>query len=261
MNTTHKIMKYELFDVLRNKWLIVYSLFFLITTDMLFRFGGGGAKVILSFMNIMLFAVPLVCIIFGLMYIYNAREFIELLLSQPIKRSTLFHGMYLGLALPLAGGYLLGVGLPFVVHDDGSNLASLTMLLLAGILLTLVFTSLAFFIAARQEDRAKGFGLALVTWLAFAVLYDAAILMFSFAFADYPLEKPMLGLSLLNPIDLARMLILLKSDFAALMGYTGAVFEQFFGSPLGIAVALLTLLCWVVLPLLLGGLRFRKKDF
>ena len=51
--------------------------------------------------------------------------------------------------------------------------------------------------------------------------------------SDYPLELPLLGLTLLNPVDLGRVLLLLQFDNAALLGYTGAVFERFFGSALG----------------------------
>jgi hypothetical protein len=43
----------------------------------------------------------------------------------------------------------------------------------------------------------------------------------------------MIILSALNPIDLGRILFLMKFDIAALMGYTGAVFQRFFGSGLG----------------------------
>lgn len=39
----------------------------------------------------------------------------------------------------------------------------------------------------------------------------------------------MIVLSALNPIDLGRILVLLKMDVAALLGYTGAVFRQFLG--------------------------------
>jgi hypothetical protein len=45
---------------------------------------------------------------------------------------------------------------------------------------------------------------------------------------------------------------------AALMGYMGAVFEQFFRSVLGVAIALPP---WCVAPLLLAHRRFRRKDF
>ena len=71
----------------------------------------------------------------------------------------------------------------------------------------------------------------------------------------------MLVASLLNPVDLARVLMLLSVDVAALMGYTGAVFERFFGSGLGLALAGGALLTWTVAPFLLGLRGFARKDF
>jgi Cu-processing system permease protein len=71
----------------------------------------------------------------------------------------------------------------------------------------------------------------------------------------------MLGLMLTNPIDLGRIVLLLRFDIAALMGYTGAVFKHFFDSAGGIAVAAAALLGWAGVPVVLGARRFRRKDF
>ena len=49
-------------------------------------------------------------------------------------------------------------------------------------------------------------GAAIGAWLLLAVVYDAAVLMTALHFADYPLERPMLGLMLANPIDLSRLM-------------------------------------------------------
>jgi Cu-processing system permease protein len=81
------------------------------------------------------------------------------------------------------------------------------------------------------------------------------------AFHDCPLEKPLLLLTLANPVDLGRILMLLTFDAAALMGYTGAVFTRFFGTPLGIGAATLALLAWTIVPMLLGLRGFQRKDF
>ena len=72
---------------------------------------GGDTRTLLSLSNIVLFVVPLMTIVYGTIYLYNSREFIELLLAQPIKRRTLFTGLYLGLAIPL-----VVVGVWFLVH-------------------------------------------------------------------------------------------------------------------------------------------------
>ena len=131
-----------------------------------------------------------------------------------------------------------------------------------GVALSLIFVGLGFLFGLRYfEERVKGFGFALVSWLFLAVLYDGLILLFVSTFSAYPLEKAMIGLSVINPIDLARIGVLLKFDISALMGYTGAVFNQFFGSHLGLFVALGCILLWIALPPW-GGLRlFKKKDF
>ena len=81
-----------------------------------------------------------------------------------------------------------------------------------------------------------------------------------FSFSDYPMEKFTLFLSALNPIDLARIFIMLKMDVSALMGYTGALYQDFFGSGSGILFTVGIMFLWIVLPLY-GALRtFRKKD-
>lgn len=263
MMTLVKIIRYQLRDLLRGKWILLYTLFFLLVTEGLFQFTGDGARVALSLMNIILIIIPLASIIFGSLFLYGAREFIELLLAQPISRRSLFAGLYISLTLPLVTGYLLGVGLPFLFHHTA--LATQTGLagtmLIAGSGLTAIFTALACVIALRKEIRVVGVGMALLLWLFFAVIYDGIVLLLIFAFEQYPLERLTIIVSLLNPIDLARILILLKLDIAALMGYTGAVFEAFFGSGMGIVISLAALLVWLVVPIAAGVGVFANKDF
>jgi Cu-processing system permease protein len=64
-----------------------------------------------------------------------------------------------------------------------------------------------------------------------------------------------------NPIDLSRILILLKLDISALLGYTGAVFQKFFGTGFGLVLSISVLSLWVILPLLNIYRKSRKKDF
>ncbi len=71
----------------------------------------------------------------------------------------------------------------------------------------------------------------------------------------------MIGMALLNPIDLGRILLLLQIDISALMGYTGAVFEQFFGSVVGLLLSGGALLLWIAVTCLLARRTFVLKDF
>jgi Cu-processing system permease protein len=260
--TTTKIIRYELRDVLRSRSLIAYALFFLVVSDVLLRFG-GGARAAMSLMNVVLLLIPLVAIVFGTIYLYNAREFTELLLAQPVHRRQLFAGQYLGLALPLAAAFVTGLGVAVSLHasEDPSHVATLLVVAGSGVLLTFIFTAIAALIVARIDDKVRGIGAAIGIWLACTVIYDGLVMLGLMTFADYPLERPALALMIANPIDLARVLILMRLDVSALMGYTGAVFEKFFGSAGGTALALLALVVWTGVPLLLGARRFQRKDF
>ena len=258
-----KIIQYVMHDVVRGHWLLAYGAFFLLVTEALLRFGGGGTRALLSLANVTLLVTPLVGIAFGTMYLYNAREFIELLLAQPVRRRQLFGGLYLGLALPLAAVFVVGAGVPLLLHGvaEPGDRAALAALLVAGVGLTLVFVALAFLIAVRNEDRIRGLGIAIAVWLVTAVLYDGAVLLVATTFADYPLERALLALMLLNPVDLARVALLLQLDVGALMGYTGAVFQRFFGTAAGMGLAAMALALWIAVPVLLGQRLFCRKDF
>jgi hypothetical protein len=263
VRVTAKIAGYEIRDVARSRWLIGYTLFFLLTTDALFRFGGGGEKALLSLVSVVLFVIPLVSIIFSTVYLYHAREFVELLLTQPIRRREVFFGLYAGLALPLALSFAVAVTIPFLLHDGAANAqpGTFAALLLTGSALTLVFTALAFLVVARTEDRMKGLGIAVALWLVLAILYDGLVLLVISIMADHPLERPLLALMLVNPIDIARVTLLLKFDVSALLGYTGAVLQKFFGRSAGASLAAAALALWVAIPLLFGARAFQKKDF
>ena len=262
MNTLLKVLKYQSKDAARSRWLIAYAGFFMLITEVLLRFSSDPMKVQLSLVSVVLFLVPLVSIVFGTVYLYNAREFIELLLAQPVNRRQMYGGLYLGLTLPLVLAFICGLGAPFLVRgSDGSGTGTLVWLLAAGVVLTCVFTAVASLIALRCEDRLRGLGAAIGAWMLLTVIYDGFVLFVLAAFSSYPLERATLGLMMANPIDIARVSLLLRFDGAAMMGYTGAVFLDFFGKGYGMTLTAAALTLWIALPLLFGMRAFERKDF
>ena len=262
MGSTVKVLRYEVRNVLRGKVLLGYGVFFLAATLGLVRLGGGVERALPSLANIVLLAVPLVSLLVSTVFLYDGRAFTELLLSHPVGRKDLFRGIYLGLTLPLAGMFLLGVGLPLVVLGGVREAPSSVVLLLAsGVLLTAVFTALGSVVAFTLGDAARGLAAALVLWLAVTLVYDGVVLLASHTLAAYPLERPMLAAMVLNPVDLARVMVLMALDASALLGYTGAVFQDFFGGRWGMAGAGASLAAWVALPYALARRRFQRMDF
>ena len=248
---------------MRSRWSYVYFAFYLLLGTVLLFLNNDLSKAVITLMNVIIVLVPLIATIFGVMYYYNSKEFTELLLAQPLKRSTIFLGLYLGVALSLVMSLILGLGLPFVLYGlfKSNAIWDFSLLLITGAFLTFIFTALAFNIALSNENRIKGFGYAILLWLFLAIIYDGIFLMSLIFFEDYPLDKLSLVGTMLNPIDLSRTLILLKLDISALLGYTGAVFKQFFGTNYGLIVSICMLITWVVLPIIRIIYKSKRKDF
>ena len=258
-----KIFKYSFYDLTRSLWGYLYLSFYFISSMALLSLSHDLSRAIVSLMNIIIIITPLVSIVLGTMHYYNSKEFAELLLAQPIKRSSVFLGQYFGLASSLCLSLILGLGIPFVIYGVfvSDQIWNFSMLLLVGVFLTLIFTALAYLIACSFENKIKGFGIAIVTWLTLAVVYDGLFLLVMVLFESYPLEKASLVVSMFNPIDLSRILIMLKLDISSLMGYTGALFNKFFGSAWGVSIVLACLLLWVWLPVFTFYRIVSKKDF
>jgi Cu-processing system permease protein len=258
-----KILKYGFFDLMRSRWSYIYFLFYLFLGFILLFLNQDVSKAVITLLNIILILTPLIGTIFGVMYYYNSREFTELLLAQPIKRRNIFLGQYLGIAISLSLSLVLGLGIPFLAYGifQSAEIFNFFTLILIGAILTFVFVAIAFNIALIFEDRIKGFGLAILTWLLFAVIYDGLFLILMLSFDDYPLDKFALFATIFNPIDLSRILILLKLDISALLGYTGAVFQNFFGTSLGMFSSIALLSLWIAFPVLFIIYKSKRKDF
>jgi Cu-processing system permease protein len=263
VKTILHILRYGLRDLVRNRWVLAYGLILAIACDLLLRLGGPTPRALLGLLNVVILLVPLATIVFGTIYWHGAREFNELLLAQPVSRSTLFHGLFAGLVIPLSVAFVAGVVIPLVLHRaiDSENITLVLMMLAAGVALTGVFGALAVLIGGLVEDRLKGVGVALVVWFLLSVVYDGVVLMLAVRFTDYPLEAALLALTFANPVDLARVLLVLQFDVSALMGYTGAVFNRVLGTALGASAAFIGLATWMLVPGLFALRTFRRRDF
>ena len=258
-----KILKYSFYDLMRSRWSYVYFLFYLLLGFVLLFLNNDTSKAVITLLNIIIVLTPLIGTIFGVMYYYNSKEFTELLLAQPLKRNTIFLGQYIGVALSLTLSLVLGLGIPFILYGvfQSSAIFNFLSLLVVGAFLTFIFVALAFNIALSNENKIKGFGYAILLWLFLAVIYDGLFLISLVMLQEYPLDKFSLIATMFNPIDLSRILILLKLDISALLGYTGAVFQQFFGTNLGMLSSLSVLLLWVIFPVWRIAYKSKKKDF
>jgi Cu-processing system permease protein len=261
MNVVLKVARYQLRDLARSRWLFVYAGFFLLASVGLLSFD-PGPKAFVGLANLAVFIVPLVSIVFGALYLYNARDYVELLLAQPVSRRQVYAGLYAALASSLAAALVLGIGAGLVIIRPSPGSAGIIATLLgAGVALTLTFVSLAFVLVGLCDDRLKGLSIAIGVWLVTALLYDGVVLFVAGMFSGPALERALLAISVANPVDLARIAVLLQLDTSALMGYTGAVFHQFFAGAAGMVATAAALAGWIAVPALFGARLFRSRDF
>jgi Cu-processing system permease protein len=262
MSAFRRVLLAQLRHVVKSRWVVSYTILLLIMSILLLRFGGTGERALASLGNVVLLLAPLVSVVFGSLYFYHTREFTELLLAQPIGRGTVYWTLFVALALSAIAALVVGVGLPLGVQAfrEPSLVRPLGVLLGVGSGLTLTFTALALAVATRIEDRTRGFAAVLMVWLACTLAYDALVLLAITALRDLPMQGPVLILSSLNPVDVARLALLATMDASILLGFTGAVFQRALGSA-AVPAAFGILLVTAAVPVALGRYWFERKDF
>ncbi|MCR9013823.1 ABC transporter permease [Aquiflexum gelatinilyticum] len=253
-----KLLKYALYDIVKSRFALLYTLFMVLVAISIYQVSEDMSKVSLSLLNIMLMIVPLISAIFATTHFFNNLEFTELMLAQPVKRRDVFLSQILAVMFVLSLAIVIGFGVPMILWGADS---SVLILLGIGIGLSVVFAGLAFLASVLTRDKAKAIGISLSFWIYFSLVYDGFVLYLIYSLADYPLEKPTLALVFLNPVDLGRIIMLMQLDISALMGYTGAFFQDFFGSAKGILLSSAVMFVWMILPVSAAMRVFKRKDF
>ncbi|HMP31293.1 MAG TPA: ABC transporter permease subunit [Saprospiraceae bacterium] len=251
------LLKFIIKDILKNKTILGFTVFLVLISWSVFSLEDSDNKALHTLGNLVLMVIPLIAILFSTIYVYNSNEFIELLASQPLKRSMIWTSLFIGICVSLMISLILSGGISILIFTP-TKLGLIIILL--GAVLSVVFTSIGFLSSILFKDKARGIGMSMIIWLFFALIFDGLVLFLLFQFSDYPIEKPMTILAALSPIDISRITLLMEMDSAALMGYTGALFKKQFGSTNGAIFIALILVSWATLPYLWSLRRFMKKD-
>lgn len=252
------LTKYTLANVTRAKWLFGYSAALFVLVSGLLFFGGTEARVAGSLLTLVLFIVPMISIFYATFYWYHTEPYAKLLLTQPIRRSYVFIANWIAVSCGLSGTFLIGSGLALAIKQtlDSSTLT----VLLFGALLSFIFSGIGLLNAVLIADRMKGLGSAFLLWFYFSILHDVLVFAAASIFSEYPIETPAIALMIINPIDLARVHILMKLDLGAMMGYTGRILQTLLSSSWSLALTGLAEIIWAFLPVTIGVRFFRKCD-
>jgi len=223
----------------------------------------GFARVTLSLMNLVLVVVPLTGLLLGVTSLAGSGETLPLLLAQPVTRGEVLIGKFLGLCAALGVAQALGFGgggLVVAFQAGADQVPGFLTLTALSLVLGWLSVATALGIAALWPDRLKAMSAALILWLLMVVAYDLVVLGATAMLSGLPLERVLFPALLVNPVDLARVLVTLAVGSGALFGPTSAVLAKMFGSGGGIALGLGVLAVEILTPLVVAIRVFRRRD-
>lgn len=217
-----------------------------------------------TMLNLMLIIVPVVALVAGGQSLCRDPGYLEFLASQPLSRADILLGKILGLFAALTVMTILGFGLGgLIVAVKSQSVGIWKYLIFVGVSLTLglVFLALAALLSITAHRRPMAIVTGLILWLFFLFIYDLIVLSASYHVNEAYL-RTMLYFSLLgNPIDIARVVVLMSVGGEAALGAAGAGLLRMFGGPVTAAISAAGLfVIWIVTPLTLAAFLFRRQD-
>ena len=78
-----KVFKYTLIDLARNRFVLGYALLMLFVAEGLFFVEDDPSKALLSLVQVVMALVPLIALVFTIVYSYDSLEFTQLLAVHP----------------------------------------------------------------------------------------------------------------------------------------------------------------------------------
>jgi ABC-type transport system involved in multi-copper enzyme maturation permease subunit len=172
--SVYTVAKKEFLDNIRNKWIIVLTILFIIlpllfsyalsSTDEIF---GNMENTVLALVAISSLFIPLIAIIIGFSTISGEDESgaLSIVLSYPIRRVEVLFGKLFGLGSVIILSIFLGFGISGIIITLSGSDASwgpFTSFILYSIGLGFVFLSCSIFISALCKSRIRSIGGAIL---------------------------------------------------------------------------------------------------
>ena len=272
-NAITTIARQELVINIRNRWTLVFACVFGILVLSISYFGlvtggtvgfQGFARTSASLLNMVLYIVPLVALVTGTLSFTSEKSAGELLFSQPVTRGEILLGKFFGLFASILTATLIGFGLAgVVIATNAGTEGSLRYpaFVALSLLLALIFLSLSAFISALCQRKSKALGVALFVWFFFVLFYDLLVIGLTFLLKERTANAFIFGSLFGNPVDMVRVASLMTLNGKDIFGAGGAALLKFLGGDgASLALLLVALSCWVVVPLFMAQRLLSRQD-
>jgi Cu-processing system permease protein len=267
------IARQELRAALRNRWVFVYGAIFAVLTTAVSYFGlaiieytgfQGFERTAASLLNLVLYIIPLAAMLMTVQAFSAEGGLTNALLAEPVTRAEIVCGKLLGVFSALALATLLGFGLPGIViarQTGTAGLASYFTLLGYSLLVAACFCAIAACLTMLSQRTPRAYGVVLIAWFAFVLLYDLAVIGVSFLLPEGAANRLSYVSLFFNPVDGVRVSTLLATVGKETFGVAGVMLVRALGGTSTALLALgLSLMLWVVVPTAVSSLLLARQD-
>ncbi|HIM82439.1 MAG TPA: hypothetical protein EYM50_01645 [Nitrososphaerales archaeon] len=270
----YMILRKELKDSLKSKWLVTFAVtfFFLALGVPYIILGAGGllpqdypGMVVGTLITLAVPLVPLVSLAMSSTTIAGERETgtLEYLLAQPASKMEVFFGKYVGITLSLTLAMGLGYGgAELIVYATNPTfIVSFLYALLYSSMLSGASVGLGFVISVLTKTRAAAIGSGLFLWFVLVIIYDSGFL--GVITVALNADSLLLPLTIANPVETTRILAMMHMADSPLRGELGpqaSYLLQEYGSIVASRILAAVLIIWVVVPITIAYLIFRRQD-
>ncbi len=265
LRNANAFFRLELAESLRSKWLVGSSLVYLALIAAFVWLGLGESsvlgftglsRVVLNLTNGVLLALPLLVLVATSQVVVRARRsgLLEMLLSQPCKRTEWFSGVVASRAAVLVAPLLVAFGggaiASYWLGAEEGLFAVIGRCLAVSTALVWAFLGIGLWLSSAARTPERAIVLALLVWAVASALHDVALLG---ALLHFPIPpKLVFVLAAANPTEAARIGILTSIDpELSVLGPVGF----WLANSLGAAWAFLVAVAW---PATLGTLALLR---
>ncbi len=264
----------ELKIQLRSRWMIGFGILFAALVVGVSYYGltflGYEAefqdfyRTTVTMLNLVFIILPVVALVAAGQSLCSDPGYFEFLASQPVSRTQILlgkvAGLFLALTIMTVMGFSLG-GLIVALKTQSEGIWKYFVFVGVSISLGLVFVSLSAMLSILAHRKPMAIVTALILWFFFLFVYDFLVLSASYYVAEAYLRN-MLYFSLLgNPIDLARVIVLMAVGGEAALGAAGAGLLRTFGGTVTSTISAGCLfVVWIAVPLMIAAIIFRRQD-
>jgi len=274
MNMLWTLALKELRDGLRNRWIaaaIIVLGALALSLSLLGSAPTGSVSAssldvtVISLASLSVYLIPLIALMLSFDALVGEfeRGTMMLLLTYPVRRWQVIMGKFIGHVLILSIAMVVGYGgaiLIMILLNDGNNEGwqEYVTMMASSLLWGATFTALGYMVSVLVKEKATTTGAAIGLWLVFVVLYDLVLFGALLVDKDQVIGQQLFSaLMLISPTDSYRILNLsLFEGVSQAAGIAGVAS----GAGMSTALLILSMLLWVLAPLMATLFVFQRRE-